>query len=349
MVARLAEDLAVDHHGGVGGDHHRSRSTGGGRLLPSEAIDVVRRPLAGARGFVDVGRLDGELEREAVEQLAPAGRGGRENQPGRRHPPILATRDRSDTSRRRRARTVGAIDEHDDEERLLAPVPPNETDEDIRPDEFASTTGFLRSGTEDRRLPRYEEGPPWSYDEADARAHEFLAVLTTDRPVEHHDDPGGARPVEWADDLVRQGGERGVRHPAGPHAGTRVEAWVDLMSGGASSEAFGPLTLQEKLDEHQVDEALQAGRKQRMVNLVMAAVVAVVVVGGGIVAWTLLSGADDRTEGALQFDAGRRGPGRRIACRTARGRPRADRIARGARSSRLPPCEGKRRPRGAGS
>ncbi len=302
LVMGLAEDLAVDDHRRVGREHDRPWSTHRSGLLASEPGHVVGGGFSRPCRLVDVGRLDREVEREAFEQLPASRRAGGEHQEGRGHSPILASRGRSDTSRGHGTRTVGAIDEHDDDDRLLIPLPGDETDEDIRPDEFAPTTGFLRAGTEDRGLPRFEPGPPWSYDEADERAHEFLDVLATDRPVEYHDDPveqaranglmilfGHAENEAFATLLARM--------PA-----PRAEAWLELMSGGASSEAFGPLTLQEKLDEHQVDEALQAGRKQRIVNLIAAAVVVVVAVGGGIAAWALLLDGDDRTEGALQFD-----------------------------------------------
>ena len=62
---------------------------------------------------------------------------------------------------------------------------------------------------------------------------------------------------------------------------TDIEArWRDLIAGGARSEAFGPLTLQERLDERQVETALVAGRRQRIVNLFVTLVLIVGVVVG---------------------------------------------------------------------
>ncbi len=183
----------------------------------------------------------------------------------------------------------------------MVPVPEDETDEDIRPDEFATTTGFLRSGTASRNLPRAEPGPPWTFDEADARAHRFLEAVAGERDVEHHDDPlelaranalmilFGAEENEAFETLL-------ARMPE-----PRMEAWRDLMTGGTSSEAFGPLTLQERLDEHQVDEALQSGRRQRSINLLLALVASIIVVAGAGTAWILLTGEEKRTRGALQF------------------------------------------------
>lgn len=81
----------------------------------------------------------------------------------------------------------------------------------------------------------------------------------------------------------------------------REAAWRDLIAGGASSEAFGPLTLQEHLDEKQVDDALAAGRKQRIINLVVGLVVIMIVGGGGFFAYDQFLTEEQRTQGAIQF------------------------------------------------
>ena len=165
------------------------------------------------------------------------------------------------------------------------------------------TTGFLRADGSQRDLPRAEPGPAWTFEQADREARRFLDAVVGERPVEHHDDDPveharanglmvlfGAEETEAFDTLL-------ARMPE-----PRQEAWRDLLEGGASSEAFGPLTLQEQLDERQVEEALQTGRRQRAINLVLAATGVVVVLVGGIVVWRLLADSDERTEGALQFE-----------------------------------------------
>ncbi len=81
----------------------------------------------------------------------------------------------------------------------------------------------------------------------------------------------------------------------------RVEAWRDLIAGGASSEAFGPLTLEEQLDERQVADALQAGRKQRVVTLVLSLLLVAAGVTGAVIGWQTWFGDDERTGGALRF------------------------------------------------
>ncbi|MEZ5168003.1 MAG: hypothetical protein R2695_16510 [Acidimicrobiales bacterium] len=167
-----------------------------------------------------------------------------------------------------------------------------------------ATAGFLRAGPATPLPAPAAGGPQWSFSEADERAHEFLVELVGERDlVEFHDDP-----VEHtrANGLlllftpeVQQVFESHLARMPEP----RVAAWRDLLAGGASSEAFGPLTLQEQLDERQVDEALQAGRKQRSINLALGALVLLAVVGGGFATWRAFLRDEPRTSGAFRFDA----------------------------------------------
>lgn len=148
-----------------------------------------------------------------------------------------------------------------------------------------------------------EPGPTWTYDEADEHAHRFLTAIAGGRDVTE----SLADPVEHArvnslmllfSSEVSEVFESYLARMPEP----RVEAWRDLIAGGASSEAFGPLTLQETLDEQQVDEALQSGRKQRIVNLAVAGVALLVAIVGGVVAWNVFLAEDERTEGSFRFD-----------------------------------------------
>lgn len=185
-------------------------------------------------------------------------------------------------------------------EELPDQLPPPTGDE-IQPDSFASRTGFLRAGSTPLNLPRLPAGAPLSYGDADEAAHHFLAALAQGRELVAHADP-----VEHARSnglMILYSAEAAeafetilARMPE-----PRQAAWRDLIAGGASSEAFGPLTLQEHLDERQVDDALAAGRKQRIINLVVAAILVVVVGGGGFFAYGRFLTEDQRTQGALQF------------------------------------------------
>ncbi|MEZ5244004.1 MAG: hypothetical protein R2707_02830 [Acidimicrobiales bacterium] len=173
---------------------------------------------------------------------------------------------------------------------------------EIRPDPFMVTSGFLRAGNQPNVPPNAAVGPPWTFDEADERAHEFLTAVAGERTMpEYLDDPveharANGLMLLFSDEVMASFETYLARMPQ-----PRVEAWRDLIAGGASSEAFGPLTLQEQLDERQVAEALQKGRKQRTVNLAVGAVVLLLVLVGVVVAWNTFFVEEARTEGAFQF------------------------------------------------
>jgi hypothetical protein len=147
-------------------------------------------------------------------------------------------------------------------------------------------------------------GERWTFDEANEKAHEFLVAVAGKRDMPQFLDD----PVEHAranglmilfSEAVQASFETYLARMPEP----RVEAWRDLIAGGASSEAFGPLTLQEKLDEKQVGEALKVGRRQRTVNLFMGAVVLAALVAGATLLYDRVFAEVERTQGAFQFDA----------------------------------------------
>lgn len=75
--------------------------------------------------------------------------------------------------------------------------------------------------------------------------------------------------------------------------------WHDLLAGGASSEAFGPLTLQEQLDEAQVEKDLARGRHQLVLSATLGAVVVAALVAVAVVLWP--GGDDTRASGTIRF------------------------------------------------
>jgi len=179
---------------------------------------------------------------------------------------------------------------------------PPPAEEEIRPDSFTVTTGFLRAGDAPIRLPVAAAGPPYTPEEADAVAHRFFGALAGDRELEHHIDD----PVEH----VRANGlmllfSEGVQELFDTHLARMPEdhlaRWQDLIAGGARSEAFGPLTLQERLDERQVEAALVTGRRQRIVNTVVGMAVMVALTAGGWFAYQEFGVEEARERGALQF------------------------------------------------
>ena len=162
-------------------------------------------------------------------------------------------------------------------------------------------SGFLRAGEGVLDVPRTDPGPEYSCDQADAEAHRFFAALAGGRDTTFHDDPvefvrANGLMILYSAEAADAFETFLARMPA-----PRLESWRDLIAGGASSETFGPLTLAERLDEQQVEDALVAGRKQRIINLTLAAVVLLVVAGGLGVGWTVLTEENDRSQGAFQF------------------------------------------------
>ena len=182
-------------------------------------------------------------------------------------------------------------------------VPPVDDNLEIRPDSFMVTSGFLRAGNEPNVPPLADEGPMWTFDEADEAAHGFLVEVAGARTMpEYIDDPVEHARVNGLMLLFSTEVQVSFETYLARMPSPRVEAWRDLVAGGASSEAFGPLTLQEKLDEEQVADALIQGRKQRFVNLGVAAAVALVAIVAGFFVVTELLIEEERTEGAFRFD-----------------------------------------------
>lgn len=181
-------------------------------------------------------------------------------------------------------------------------LPSEDDDLEIRPDSFLVTSGFLRAGSEPNVPPPADDGPEWTYDEADERAHEFLLAVAGERTMpEFLDDPveharANGLMLLFSEEVMASFETYLERMPE-----PRAEAWRDLIAGGASSEAFGPLTLQEKLDERQVSEALQKGRKQRLINLAIGGAATIVVLVGLVVVWNTFLTEDPRTEGSFRF------------------------------------------------
>lgn len=182
-------------------------------------------------------------------------------------------------------------------------LPSEDTSLEIQPDSFVVSSGFLRAGSGANVPPPAEPGPSWSFDEADEKAHEFLLHVAGERTVsEYVDDPVEHARVNGLlllfSDEVQESFQTYLARMPEP----RAEAWRDLIAGGASSEAFGPLTLQEKLSEEQVDEALAKGRRQRMINLAIGSVALIVLVAGAVVVRNIFLVDDGRTEGSFRFD-----------------------------------------------
>lgn len=179
---------------------------------------------------------------------------------------------------------------------------------DPQPDEsrlFADEKGFFRarpaglSGD-----PRFDgwavPDGPLAAEQADVVVRDFLDRLADGRETAEHPDP-----IDYAREnglMVLFGPrEQGRFEQLYDHLpDDRVAAWRELLSGGRSSEAFGPLTLEEQLDEAAVEEALAAGAKRHRRNLLVGGVIAALVIGFGAFAWSQ-RGDDERTAGGIRF------------------------------------------------
>ncbi|GJM38949.1 MAG: hypothetical protein DHS20C19_23160 [Acidimicrobiales bacterium] len=182
-------------------------------------------------------------------------------------------------------------------------LPSEDTTLEIRPDSFVVTSGFLRAGDQSNVPPIAEAGPPWTFDEANEQAHGFLVHVAGERTMpEYLDDPVEHARANGLMLLFSEEVHDSFQTYLARMPDPRADAWRDLIAGGASSEAFGPLTLQEKLTEEQVGEALAVGRRQRIVNLIVGTVVTTVLVVGGIALYQAFLVDEGRTEGSFQFE-----------------------------------------------
>lgn len=150
-------------------------------------------------------------------------------------------------------------------------------------------------------LPRAEQGPEYGYAEADAQAHMFLAALAGGRQTEHRDDPiehvnHNALLMLFSHEAT-EAFETFLERMPGP----RRHAWAELLSGGLSSEAFGPLTLAERQDERQLARAMIAARRTLVVNTILGVLVAAAVVAGGWLGYRTWFAEETRTAGAIRL------------------------------------------------
>jgi hypothetical protein len=174
---------------------------------------------------------------------------------------------------------------------------------------FTDERGFFRArplGAK-RRDPlagfAVEPGPPWTPEEAREQVRRFLDVLADGRPIlEENPDP-----LEYAQRnglllLIGPDEERALARLARRMPREMAVAWRDALRGGHASDAFGPLSEPERLDEARVEAELRSGRITRKRNLIALGVLVVIVVVAGVF---LLTRGDDaeETSGSISFDA----------------------------------------------
>lgn len=160
----------------------------------------------------------------------------------------------------------------------------------------------MRAGRARRVVPRVEQGPVWSYEDSDRYAHEFLLAVAGNRDVyEYIDDPVEHARVNSMMLLFNEEVTEAFETLLARMPEPRAEAWRDLISGGVSAEVFGPLTLQEQLDERRIGRHLRAARNGRIISAAVSVAVLAALLVGGVAAWTTFVEADGRTGGSLDF------------------------------------------------
>lgn len=160
----------------------------------------------------------------------------------------------------------------------------------------------MRAGRARRVVPTVLDGPVWSHEESDRYAHEFLLAVAGDRDVyEYIEDPVEHARVNSLMLLFNEEVTEAFETLLARMPEPRAEAWRDLISGGVSAEVFGPLTLQEQLDERRIGEHLRAARNARIISAAVIAVVLAALVLGAVAAWTAFIEGDERTGGRLDF------------------------------------------------
>jgi hypothetical protein len=183
---------------------------------------------------------------------------------------------------------------------------PNRTIDPLRL--FADEHGFFRSARTDapQRDPLasfvVEPGPEWPVAEAHRQVRRYLDLLADGRPLlEEHDDP-----LEYAQ-------RNGLLLLIGPVEEERLEdlytrmppdmaeAWREALRGGAASDAFGPLSEPERLDEARIEAELRSGdTNRRRAVLVGAGAFVLVALVVGIVAIARRGGGSNDV-GTIRF------------------------------------------------
>jgi len=159
----------------------------------------------------------------------------------------------------------------------------------------------MSSDDDPLELPRAPQGPEYGYTEADAHAHRFLTALAAGRQTEHRDDPiehvsHNSLLMLFSPEATEAFETFLVRMPE-----PRRQAWEELLSGGLSSEAFGPLTLAERQDERQLARAMIAARRALVLNAVIGVVVVAAAVVGVWLGYRAWFAEEARTAGAIRF------------------------------------------------
>ncbi len=162
----------------------------------------------------------------------------------------------------------------------------------------------MRVGDAGRSLPRADVGPIWSYQEADEQVHQFLIAVAGTRDIyQYLEDPIEHARVNgllllFNDEVNEVFATYLARMPT-----ARVQAWQDLIAGGASAEAFGPLTLQEQQNERLLESNLRAARRANAIAVFAIAAVVVGLLVAGMWFWNTFRAEQINDAGRISFAA----------------------------------------------
>lgn len=160
----------------------------------------------------------------------------------------------------------------------------------------------MRTGDAGRQLLAAPDGPMWSYEEAEEHAHGFLVQLSGNRDINFFSEDA----VEHArlnammllfNDEVLAVFETYLRRMPKP----RADAWRELISGGVSAEVFGPLTLQEKLDERRLEAHIRSARNGRIVFALVVIALLGAIATAGFLYWEAFFQSTNERAGVLNF------------------------------------------------
>ena len=164
--------------------------------------------------------------------------------------------------------------------------PGSSSPETVSSSVFADRHGFFRAGEGAERFDVtdfvIESGPIWSPSEANEAAKDFFARLAGGRETVDHADAFDFVVANELLLLLSDDGQRAFEQHYRRMEPDTILRWQDLLDGGRASDAFGPLSLQERLDEQQFAESLKQQRKGRALSAGLLGLLVLGLLAGGV-------------------------------------------------------------------
>lgn len=152
---------------------------------------------------------------------------------------------------------------------------------------FADRHGFFRAGEGTDRFDvtdfEIAPGPPWSASEANDATKAFFRSLAGGRDTVDHADTFDYVVANELLLLLSDDGQVAFERHYRRMDDATIRRWQDLLEGGRASDAFGPLSLQEQLDEKQFSETLRKQRRSRTISGALLGVLVLGLVAGAVV------------------------------------------------------------------